>query len=154
VAQSEFKQGIFSPINKSKCLNKGQVVYRSSLELRLMQKLDNNPLVLEWSSETHVVPYIKPGPVPKPARYFVDFYFNIQLGEQQRKFLVEVKPHRQSLPPTLHGNKKMSTILYENIQYAINKSKWEAAEKYAKGKNMTFIVITEKNIDQITGTNK
>lgn len=150
----EFKQGLFTPLNKKKCLNKGEIVFRSSLELKMMRILDNNPLVLEWNSEGTIVPYIKPGPVPKPARYFVDFYFKIKIGETEKKFLVEVKPYRQSKRPEKHGNKKASTILYENIQYAINKSKWEAAEKYAKERNMQFLVITEKNIDQLTSPGK
>ena len=149
---SEFKQGFFTPLNKNKCLNKGEIIFRSSLELKMMRILDNNPSVLEWNSEGTIVPYIKPGPVPKPARYFVDFYFKIKIGETEKKFLVEVKPHRQSKPPEKHGNKKASTLLYENIQYAINTKKWEAAEKYAKERNMQFLVITEKNIDQLTST--
>lgn len=150
----EFKQGLFTPLNKKKCLNKGEIVFRSSLELKMMRILDNNPLVLEWNSEGTIVPYIKPGPVPKPARYFVDFYFKIKIGETEKKFLVEVKPYRQSKRPEKHGNKKASTILYENLQFLINTKKWEAAEKYAKDKGMQFLVITEKNIDQLTSPGK
>ena len=30
--------------------------------------------------------------------------------------------------------------------YAVNKSKWAAAEKYAKSKGIDFIILTEKEI--------
>lgn len=150
----EFKQGIFKPLNKLKCLNKNDIVYRSSLEFKMMRILDANPNIIEWHSEGTVVPYMKPGPVTKPARYFVDFYFKIKIENVEKKYLVEIKPYRQSKPPEKHGNKKMSTILYENIQYAINKAKWEAADIYAKQRGMQFLVITEKNIDQLTSSSK
>lgn len=146
-----YKQGIFRPINTAKCLNKGPVIFRSSLEQKLMLRLDKNPAVLSWNSEGTIIPYNKPGPVTKPARYFVDFYMKIKLGEQVKEFLIEVKPYCQCKRPTLHGNKKKSTILYESLQYAINTAKWEAADNYCKRKGYTFIIITEKNIETILG---
>lgn len=142
----EYKQGIFTPINKKKYVGKGQIVYRSSLELTLMRILDNSSVVIEWSSEGHIIPYIKPD--GKPARYFVDFYIKIKIGEKVKNLLVEVKPARQCEKPVKHGNKKESTFLYECIQYEINQRKWEAARKWCKlkGDSYEFLVCTEANI--------
>lgn len=148
----EFKQGVFKPINKDKCLNKTEIVYRSGLERSVMIVLDKNVNVIKWGSENVVIPYFKPIE-ERMARYFVDFYIEIKIGEEIKKYIVEVKPHSQ-LTVKPHGNKKTSTILYENIQFAVNKAKWEAAEKWAKNKGMEFLIITEKNIDSILGKDK
>ena len=48
------------------------VIYRSSLELKLMNYLDTHPDVLEWSSEEFFVPYLSPID-GRYHRYFPDF---------------------------------------------------------------------------------
>lgn len=40
------------------------------------------------------------------------------------------------------------TYLHENFIYS-NEAKWEAAEAYCKKKNYKFLIINEKNIDNI-----
>jgi len=156
----EFKQGQFKPSNREKCLNKTNPEYRSGLEMKVMTVLDKNPNVLQWSSEQIIIPYIHPiksaqSGSPEYARYFADFYIKLKVGETIKEFVVEVKPDRQTRPATKHGNKKTSTILYEQIQFAINTSKWEAARKWCedqkrtKNKDISFIILTEKNIDTI-----
>jgi len=152
----EFKQGIFKPVNHKKCLNKTDVVYRSFLEARLMKLLDKNSNVIEWSSEQVIIPYKHPQKSkmegkPVYARYFVDFFIHLKVGDKSVKLIAEVKPEKQTSKPTLHGNKKQSTIIYENLQWAINSAKWEAAKKYAEQKNMEFMIITEKTIDMFEG---
>jgi hypothetical protein len=158
----EFKQGIFKPQNSQKCLNKENIVYRSGLELKLMLVLDKNPNVIQWSSEKVIIPYKHPvksaqSGTPQYARYFVDFYMKLKVGEVIKEYLVEIKPERQCSRPTTHGNKKQSTLLYENLTFCVNTSKWEAArkwcenEKRVKNRDIEFIIITEKNIDTILG---
>jgi hypothetical protein len=150
----EFKQGLYNPLNPAKCLNKTPPEYRSGLERKLMSVLDKNPNVIQWSSEKVIVPYKHPiktakAGIPTFARYFVDFYMKIKIGEVIKEFLIEVKPLRQCSKPEPHGNKKPSTILYENVMWAINQAKWEAATKFCIKKNYKFIIINEENINQI-----
>lgn len=152
----EFKQGLYNPIQKSKCLNKTPPEYRSGLELKVMKVLDKNPNVLVWSSEKVIIPYVHPIKTAQSgkvelARYFVDFYIKLKINDKVVELLVEVKPHSQTKKPTTHGNKKQSTIVYENATYAINTAKWEAARQYCVKKNMQFIIIDEKNIEAILG---
>lgn len=158
----EFKQGLYKPQNPSKCLNKTPPEYRSGLERKLMLVLDKNPNVIEWSSEKVIVPYKHPvksaqSGTPQYARYFVDFYMKLKVGEVVKEYLVEVKPERQTRKAENHGNKKQSTLLYEQLQFAINTSKWEAAKKWCedqkrlKNRDIKFLIITEKNIDTILG---
>jgi hypothetical protein len=147
----EYKQGIFTPINKKKFIGKdGVAIYRSGLELSLMRILDANPNVVEWSSEEGVciIPYIKPT-TGKPARYFVDIYAKIKVGDIIKKYLIEIKPYRQTFLKK-HGNAKPSTILYDQIEFTINSAKWLAAEAYCKKKgDIEFKLITEKDIDSL-----
>lgn len=150
-SNKKYKQGIFYPSNPAKCLNtKGDIEFRSMLEFKVMRLCDLNPNVLEWSSEKHIVPYQHP--IEKRiARYFIDFYIKIQTDPNTtRKCLVEVKPERQTKPPVPSNRKKMETVLYENIQYTINKAKWEAAKQYAKKKGLEFMLLTENDIDTLT----
>ena len=45
------------------------------------------------------------------------------------------------------SRKKKSTVIYENVMYAVNQAKWAAAKKYAKKKNMEFIILTENEVN-------
>lgn len=147
----EFKQGVFRPLNINKCLNKTDIIYRSHLEFRFMKMCDKNPLVLEWSSESIIIPY--QNPIKRTvSRYFVDAYLKLKTPDGDKKFIVEIKPERQVSAPVPSNRKKKSTILYENAVYAINKSKWEAAKKFAKNKGMSFLIITEKDLDSMEST--
>jgi len=153
----EFKQGQFKPSNREKCLNKTNPEYRSGLEMKVMTVLDKNPNVLQWSSEQIIIPYIHPiksaeRGSPEYARYYADFYIKLKIGEQIKELVVEVKPKRQCEKPTTHGNKKTSTLLYENVMWAVNQAKWEAATAYCKKKNYIFVIINEDNIDSILST--
>lgn len=147
----EFKQGIYRPTHKEKCLNKEPVVYRSMLECRAMRFFDNSANVIKWGSEIVIIPYKK---FDRMARYFVDIYAEMKIGDQIKKFIFEIKPFSQTKEPVASNRKKQSTILYENKQYAINTAKWEAATKFATLKGMEFGLLTEKNIEQLESGNK
>ena len=151
----EFKQGIFTPKNKQKCLNKTPPVFRSGLESQLMVVLDSNPNVINWSSESVILPYFKKTE-NRWARYFVDFYMKIKIGEDIREYIVEVKPHSQTVLKEYSARAKRSTVAYAAIEYATNQCKWDAAKKWCieqtkKGRKIDFLIITEKNIDKIVG---
>ena len=61
--------------------------------------------------------------------------------------MVEIKPSQQTKPPVNSSRKKKSTVIYENVMYAVNQAKWAAAKKYAKKKNMEFIILTENELN-------
>lgn len=153
-----YKQGFFTPINKQKCINKDPIIYRSSYEMFIMLFLDKKETVLEWGSETHDIWYELPCEVtPKyptgkrPAKYIMDFYVKTNgVDGKIRKYLLEFKPERQTVKPTVSKNKKRSTVLYENLTWAKNTLKWEAAKKWCAARgDYTFLIVTEKNIDKV-----
>lgn len=139
-----FVQGIYTPINKKKFIGKF-AIFRSSLERKFFLWADLNPNVLEWGSENIIVPYISPID-ENWHRYYVDNYVVLKEGCNIVKYLVEIKPFKQTIKPTISKRKKQSTMLYEQTQWVINQAKWEAAEKFANKKGYKFIKITEKEL--------
>jgi len=126
------------------------IVYRSLWELRFMKWCDLNSSVLEWGSETIIVPYISPLD-RKVHRYFVDFYIKVKNknGEIQ-KYLVEIKPERFTKPPTIPA-KKTKRFVDEVFQWGVNEAKWKAAFEFCKDRNMTFMILTEKDLGLVNG---
>jgi len=144
--QKKYKQGIFTPINKEKYHGSTPIIWRSSYELLFMRWADSNSNVLSWSSESVVVPYVKPTD-GKIHKYFVDN--TITLKDPQgniHKYLIEIKPLKSLSPPKPSKRKKQSTLLSEQITYATNISKWESAKKWAAKKGYKFIILTEKEL--------
>lgn len=141
----KYRQGIFHPINKEKYKGTLPVVYRSSLELKVYRWLDNNANIINWGSESVVIPYISPVD-GKLHRYFVDANLTLKENNTFQKYLVEIKPHAQVLPPTKSAKKSPQTIIYENVTYSVNQAKWEAARHWCKKHNYKFLIFTEKHI--------
>jgi hypothetical protein len=141
-----YTQGIFQPKNKEKYKGSIPIIFRSKLEMLSMRYLDNNPNVISWGSESVVIPYISPKD-GKPHRYFVDLVAKLKSKDGTIKnLLIEVKPEKQTFPPTESNKKKPSTMLYEKVQYAVNTAKWQAAKVWAEKKNMIFLILNEKHL--------
>ena len=141
---SKYKQGIYRPTsNKYKGVS--NPTYRSSWELKFFRWCDKNPNVVEWSSESVAVPYTSPLD-GRPHRYFVDNVVKIKEGNNIIKYLIEIKPKKQTIKPTSHGNKKKSTILYESMEYVRNIAKWEAAKKWCASRGYKFQILTEDHL--------
>jgi hypothetical protein len=139
-----FKQGIFQPKNPQKFIGKF-AIFRSSYERKFMLWADSNPNVLEWSSEQIIIPYKSPLD-GKMHRYYVDNHVVIKEGEVIKKYLIEIKPSKQTQAPTQSKRKKPETLLYENTQWEINQAKWKAAKLFAASKGAEFIILTEKEL--------
>jgi len=139
----KYRQGTYEPQHPEKYRGSLPCIYRSSLEMKLMQWLDANSNILSWGSESVVLPYISPKD-GKCHKYFVDFVFSIKKGNEIKKYLVEVKPSKQCNPPTRRKNTK--SFLYENMQYAVNQQKWKSATEWAEKNGYKFIIFTEKHL--------
>jgi len=138
-----YKQGVYRPVNK-KYTGKHYPKYRSSWELKFFRWCDLNPNVVEWNSENVVIPYrIGNG---KPRRYIVDNTVVMKQRGKIKKYLIEIKPFSQTQPPKPHGNKKRSTVIYEQYTYAKNKSKWLAAKQWGQKHGYEFMIITEREL--------
>ena len=83
----------------------------------------------------------------KVHRYFVDnFIIFKDRNGNNNKFLIEIKPSKQTKRPVRSKKKKSSTMLYEQKTYVINVAKWKAAREYCKKRGYQFLIITEKEL--------
>ena len=110
-----------------------------------MQKFDEHPDVLEWSSEEIIIPYRSPidGRV---HRYFPDFFCKRRGRDGKiESILIEVKPHSQTKPPKVQS-KPTKRYIHEVQQWGINSSKWAMAEEYCRDRGWKFMIMTEKEL--------
>ena len=110
-----------------------------------MKWCDSSKSVIEWGSETVIIPYVSP--VDKRIhRYFVDFYIKVKTSSNLiEKYLVEIKPERFTKPPEI-PERKTKRFINEVFQYGVNDAKWKAAFEFCKDRNMKFIILTEKDL--------
>ena len=118
------------------------IIYRSLWERRLMVYCDENDKVIEWGSEELIIPYYSPLD-GRTHRYFPDFYVKTSKGD---KFLVEIKPKRQTKPPKI-PKRKTKRFIYETHEWGRNQAKWEAAENVCDRHGWKFIILTEDHIN-------
>lgn len=145
--ENKYHQGRFHPRNPEKY--KGDIrniIYRSSWELYFMQYCDRRENIIEWGSEEFFIPYFDPT-TSRVRRYFPDFYLKIEDKDKTiKKYIVEIKPKRQTIEPRKTPRKRNKTYLNEVLTYEKNKAKWRAAEEWCADHRFKFEVITEDNL--------
>lgn len=143
MAATRFQQGLYVPRNPHKYVGDlNKIRYMSSYELETHRFFDNNERVLRWSSEPMAIPYLKPtdGRVHK---YLPDYWVEyVNKDGEIIQEIIEVKPAVQTKKP--RAGTKYS--LYEQLTFAVNMAKWEAAKAFCAQNNMLFRVITERSI--------
>lgn len=105
--------------------------------------LDSNPNVLKWGSEELVVPYYFEN---KWHNYYIDIFVIFKSGEQLKKYIIELKPYKQTVQPVWSKRRKESTYLNECREFAKNCAKWDSARKFAESKGCEFHILTEKDL--------
>lgn len=143
---AEYYQGKFQPQNPKKYIGDiGNIVYRSSWELRVMMWLDENPDIERWGSEELTIPYRSPVD-NQLHRYFPDFIVKYKTPTGHSVALMEVKPLRQTIQPIDTKRKRRQTLINEVKEYAVNQAKWKAAREFCDFKGWKFLLLTEKDI--------
>lgn len=139
-------KGKFKPKNRQKYKgNAENINFRSSWEYSFMNWCDTNPRIVKWNSEEVRIPYVA-SINNKRRTYNVDFWMLLDDGKE---YLVEIKPHKQTLPPPkpkINNKKAIHNYLYMKSMYDNNIDKWTAALNHAKKHNQTFIVMTEHKL--------
>jgi hypothetical protein len=133
-------KGFFKPKHPEKY--KGDptnIVWRSTWELKYMMQLDHDPLVLEWSSESVVVPYVSPKD-NKLHRYFPDF----KVKRSDGTYIIEIKPLKDMITPI---NKGQRGYLKQLMTVAVNKRKFESAKRWCESRQYTFKLLTERELN-------
>ena len=139
-------KGRYNPVNPKKYKGNPQnIIYRSLWERKFMVYCDTNDKVLEWGSEEIIIPYISPWD-SKVHRYFPDFYIKVrQSSGNLKKFIIEVKPKKQTRPPK-PVERKTKRWINEVRTFGINEAKWKHATKWCKDNDMEFKILTEEEL--------
>jgi hypothetical protein len=140
------RRGFFIPAHPEKYEgNVRNICYRSKMELKMMEYLDDQPSVLKWSSEEIVIPYQSPidGKIHK---YFIDFKSTVKKRDGKiTTFLMEVKWSTACAPPKV-PKKRTIRYLTELRNWEVNQAKWAQAEKLCTQKGWVWLIITEKQL--------
>jgi len=136
----KFSQGIYTPKNTEKYVGKSLPRYRSSWENMFMRFCDNNPAIIQWSSESIRIPYRDPL-TAKQTIYVPDFLIvYIDKEMKQHVEMIEIKPSNQTIREQVGKNP------YNQAQYIKNMAKWEAAHHYCQQRNIKFRIINESDL--------
>ena len=136
---AKYANGKYTVKNPEKYMGKRSPTYRSSWEFAFMNFCDNNPAVLNWTSESVKIPYYNPVS-GKNTIYVPDFLIvYVDANQKQHTEVVEVKP---STEVTMESARSYR----DKLSVAINMAKWAAADAWARANNMRFRVITEYDI--------
>jgi hypothetical protein len=132
-------KSIFNPKNPKKYIgDSSKIVCRSLWERNVCKFCDDNPNIIKWSSEEISIPYLSPLD-NKMHNYFPDFLIQFQNNSGIHTWMVEVKPKKQTILKE-NASKK------EKVTWIINQSKWSAAKTYCEKNNITFKILTEKDL--------
>lgn len=132
---NKYHQGYLNPNKYKKCKIKNEpIIFRSSLEMKFIQYVENQSSITGWVSESLAIPYysrLKKG----MANYYPDFIIENADGHQT---IVEVKPYAQTKKP------RPQDSVWLKEQWIKNCDKWKACMNFAKEHNMKFILVTER----------
>lgn len=136
---ANYSSGIFTPTNPQKYVGKKSIRWRSSWERVFMVFCDNNPSIINWASESIMIPYINPV-TGKNTIYIPDFfiYYIDRTGKHVGE-IIEIKPKKETLIEKAKSQR-------DKIMVAINLSKWSAANKFCKIHGLFFRVLNEDHI--------
>ena len=136
---SRFAQGNYQVQTPSKYVGKGTPRFRSGWEHAFMRFCDNNNNIMQWASESIVIPYRHPL-TGKMTNYIPDFLITYKTRSNTLKAeLIEIKPKKQSVIESKSSANERAIVA---VNYAI----WDAATKWAQRNGMVFRVITEDNL--------
>ena len=136
---AKYASGKYTIKNPEKYMGKRAPTYRSSWEFTFCTFCDNNPAVVQWSSESITIPYYNPVS-GKNTVYVPDFLVVYRdKNEKQHTELVESKPSKEA---TMEGARSYR----DKLSVAVNMAKWAAADNWCKANGIRFRVITEYDI--------
>lgn len=135
----KWQNGEYEVQNPSKYLGNRKPKYRSSWELTFMLFCDNNPAILEWSSEGLKIPYFNP--ITQKQTIYVPDFLIIYADKKGNKHaeLIEIKPRKEALAESAKSQ-------WDKMALVINHAKWDAATKWCKRNGLRFRIITEDDL--------
>ena len=126
--------------------NPTNIIYRSLWERKFMDFCDHNNSIIEWGSEEIIIPYRCPTD-GRVHRYYPDFYIKVKSRTgQAKKYIIEVKPKKQTQKPNEKPKRKTAAWKREVLTYIKNRAKWDAAEDFCEDRQMSFVILDEDHL--------
>ena len=154
---AKWRQGYFTPKHPEKYIGTLPVKFKSGIEQRTMSFMDLNDNVITWSYEPYSISYSKPilkdNQIHMETRqYWIDFVCDIKdkNSGEVKKYMIEVKTRKETEPPQQLKKvtfKNKQRLMNEQLTFAVNKSKWLAADAFCKSKGMIFTILTDDMIN-------
>jgi hypothetical protein len=139
-----FASGKYQIQNPEKYVGNKQPTYRSSWEYTFMKTCDTHPAIVKWASEAISIPYRCPV-TGRQTVYVPDFFIQyVDKNGAMHVELIEVKPRNQTMREHVGRNKN------NQIEYARNLSKWQAAHAWCRKQGIKFRVINEQDLFSLT----
>ena len=116
------------------------IICRSSWERKFCRWCDLNENILQWGSEEFYIPYMSPLD-KRVHKYFPDFIIKVRESTGQIKtYVIEVKPKKQTKPPT-RRQRVTKSYIYECKTWEVNQAKWKAAVEFCEDRKIEFKII-------------
>lgn len=144
---SKTLQGKFRPRNPEKYKgNAGNILFRSSWEMKFMKYCDLNESIQSWQSEEKAIWYHDPI-AKKKRRYFPDFIIYYKRKDDiMVTEMIEIKPASQVKGPPKNPKRKTKAWMTAVQTFVTNSAKWKAAEEYCEDRGWNFRIVTEKEL--------
>jgi hypothetical protein len=144
--ENKYYQGKFHPQNPEKYIgNTNNIIYRSGWELKFLKWCDRNQNILKYGSEEISIQYYDPV-TKKIRKYFPDAFLEIKQRDGKiQRYLIEIKPKKQTIPPQ-KKSKSTKSYIREVYTYTTNEAKWKAAKEFCKDNSLEFKIITEDDL--------
>lgn len=137
--KTKYYQGYYKPENTEKYVgDTTQIYWRSSWELTVMKFFDKSKDILKWSSESIKINYMDPT-TKKWRTYYPDFIIKYNKNGIEKTELIEVKPKSQSYPEFAKSKRDKDALI-------LNEAKWKYARQWCEQNNISFRILTEKDI--------
>ena len=136
----KFAKGKYTLKFPAKYVGINMPMYRSSWEFSFMHMCDTNPNILKWASESIHINYKNPF-TNKQTIYVPDFFvLYMDANNRQHAELWEIKPTKETTLEAAGRSKKAQAAAI------LNACKWQACQAWCKANNLTFRIVTEKDI--------
>lgn len=162
--KTDTKKGLYTLQFPEKYISAVPPVYKSGWEWRIFDKMDRTPHILKWGYECIDIYYNHPFKsgftVYKPDIFCI----LIDASGYERKYLIEIKPHKMAVKPVPPAVPKSLTaqngIRYKRamqkyqqavMDFAVNEAKWRAAEVWCATHAVRWVVLTEENSSGVLG---
>ncbi len=132
-------KGIYHPKNPERYVGTGPICYRSSWEYAACVYFDTHDVY--WASEPLTIPYYNPF-TKRDTVYVPDFLIMYQKNGRNVVEMLEIKPLKEH--PFIESANKLTKK--DQMSRALNAIKWKAAMMFCKKRNITFRVLTEKDL--------